>query len=203
MRNYRYGGFRLIENIWTIIGIAVLWIYVIISLILDVSYAFTLCPAFLATICMWQLIRLHMEQFTLQEDAIISYVWKNTRIINLPSELTLIVSCADVHIPLDAPAFFRPVSKVAKRKYSISILQQVQPSYAINMIHNVQVDKYAMSIIRRIFDGHQFIYDFVCNQHMLEQLIRNRTCSLIVPKSLLNEVCIDSMDVDLIVDEEY
>lgn len=203
MRNYRYGGFRLRDNIWTITGITVLWIYVIISRILEVSYAFTLLAAFLATICMWQLIRLHMEQFTLQENAIISYIGKNTRIINLPSELTLIVSCADVHIPLDAPAFFRPVSKVVKGKYSISILQQVQPSYAINMIHNVQVDKNAMSIIRRIFDGYQFIYDFICNQHMLEQLIHNRTCSLIVPKSLMDEVNIDSMDVNLIVDEEY
>lgn len=144
-----------------------------------------------------------MEQFTLQEDAIISYVLENTRIINLPSELTLIVSCADLHIPLDAPVFFRPASQVVKGEYSISISQQVQPSYAINRIHNVHVDKYTTSIIRRIFEGHQFIYDFICNQHMLEQLICNRTCSLIVPKSLLNEVCIDSMDVDLIVDEEY
>lgn len=203
MRNYRYGGFRLLDNIWTITGIAVLWIFSILSFLLDISNALSLYAAFLAMICMWQLIRLHMEQFTLQENSIISYAGKNTRIINLPSELTLIVSCADARIPLDAPAFFRPASRVVNGKYSVSILRQVQPNSALNMIHNLHVDKYTMSIIRRVFEGDQFIYDFVCDQRMLEQLLCNKTCSLIVPKSLMNEVNINSIYVDLIVDEEY
>lgn len=202
MKNYRYGGFKLVDNLRTMIEIVVLLIFSILSVVLDVSYVLSSFAALLAVTCMWQMLRLHIEQFVLQKDSIIVYAGKKTRTINLPTELTLIVSYADVCIPLDAPMFFKHGVHTLNGKYSISIIQKMQLNSALEVLHRIHVKKYTTSVIRHAFEGDQLIYDFVCDQHILNRLIQNRKCLLIVPKTLKNEIDINSCTTEVYIDEE-
>jgi hypothetical protein len=57
-----------------------------------------------------------------------------------------------------------------------------------------------MSTIRNSFDDTRFIYSFACDQSLLNRILENRKCSMIIPQSLLEEISINTSVVDVYID---
>ena len=53
-----------------------------------------------------------------------------------------------------------------------------------------------------VFDECDFIYSFVCNQSLLDALVNNRKCILVIPGSLSDKFYVDSNTVNIHIDQK-
>lgn len=202
MKHNRYGKFRAGDYRGSWIGIAILLIFPIASILLDVSILFIIFPIAYAVVWLWAIFAPNQEQFVLGENSITAFFWKKTETILLPPELTLIVSCVDICPPLASRTAFGNETHILKNKYAISILQKMPLDVALEALHQNYVRKYTTSMIQRAFDEYLFLYSFVCDQSLFDQLIANRKCLVIIPASLSEEITVDPDAVDVYIDTE-
>lgn len=203
MKNYRYGKFRFRDYCISWFAIALLLFFSIASIILDLSPVFIIFPMAYAVAWLWIILAPHCEQFILCKESIIVFYGKKTHTIDLPSELTLVVSYADICPPLAKRTAVGNQTHILKDKYAISILQKTSLNVALEALHRNYVQKYTTSRIQTIFDDYRYIYSCVCSQSLIDALIANRNYVLIIPESLLEVVSIDSSIVNVYIDMGY
>ena len=111
------------------------------------------------------------------------------------------VSHADVCPPLAMHTDMGNKTHILKDKVAVSILQKMPVEVVLDVLHRNYVRKYTTSRIRTVFDDYRYIYSFVCNQSLLDALIANRKCLLILPESLSKgmtfELSADNVVIDL------
>jgi hypothetical protein len=134
------------------------------------------------------------------DNSITVLLGKKTRTIILPSELTLVVSYADICPPLAIRTAIGNQTHILKDKYAISILQKMPLDVAMEALHRNQIHNYTTSIVQSVFDGYLYIYSFVCNQSQIDRLIANQNYLLIIPESLQEKISVDQSIVDLHID---
>ena len=78
MKEYRYGTFRLADNLRPLTAICIFVLFSVMSTVLNLSFFFTLVPALLAFLYAWQIIQLHREQFVLRSDSILVFMGRKT-----------------------------------------------------------------------------------------------------------------------------
>lgn len=200
MKNLRYGKFRFGDYNMSWGAIILLMLFAAASLILDLSFLFFLFPTVFAVVWLWVILVPHREQFVLHGDTIAVYAGKKSRSIALPLELTLVVSYADICPPLAIRTAVGDQTHILKDKYAVSILQDVPLDAALEALHRNYIQRYTTSTIQTVFDDYRFVYSFVCNQSLLDELIANRKCSLIIPESLFERISVDSSIVNVYID---
>ena len=200
MKNRRFGKFRFRDYCISWIAIASLLLFSIASIILELPFLFVIFPTVYAVVWLGVLLVPHREQFVMSSDAITVFLGKKAQTICLPSELTLIVSYADVCPPFAMSMAVGIQTHILKDKFAISILQKMPIEVALEILHRNRVQKYTTSRIRTVFDDYHYIYSFVCTQSLFDELIANRKCLLIIPESLLGVISFDPSLVNVHID---
>lgn len=203
MKNRRLGKFRFRDYFISWISIALLLLFSIASIILELHFLFVIFPSVYAVIWLVALLIPHCEQFTIGNDSIAVFFGKKTQTICLPSELTLVVSYTDVCPPLTIRDALGNQTHILKDQFSVSILQKMPVEVALETLHQNHEQKYTTSRIKTVFDDYRYIYSFVCNQALFDMLIANRKCVLIVPESLSSVISFESGIEDVHIDPGY
>ena len=200
MKNYRYGKFKVRDYSLSWAGIVALLFFTIESIILDLSILFVLFPIVYALVWVWVLLAPHREHFIINNNSILVYKGKKVYTIEIPSEVTIVMSYADICPPLTMRTAIGDPTHILKDRIAVSILKKMPLDIVLATLHRNHVRRYTTSTIQTVFDGHRFIYSFVCDQSLFDKLLANRKCQLIIPESLLDKLLIDSNNIDIHID---
>lgn len=203
MKNRRLGKFRFHDFCISWISIVLLLLFSIASIVLELSLSFVIFPSVCVIIWLAAILVPHCEQFSISGDSITVYFGRQTKTIQLPAELTLIVSYADVCPPLTIRTAVGNQTHILKDKFAVSILQKMPVELALETLHRNHIKKYTTSRIRTVFDDYRYIYSFVCDQFLLDALIADRKCLLIVPESLSKVMSFESSIENVYIDLGY
>ena len=200
MRNRRLGKFRFGDYYSSWVSIVILLLFSIVSFMLELPFLYVIFPSLYAIIWIGVILYPHCEQFSISSDSISVFGGRQTKIIHLPAELTLIVSYADVCPPLTILTAFGNQTHILKDKIAVSILKKMPVEVALETLHQNRIQKYTTSSIRTVFDDHRYIYSFVCDHFLFDALLDSKKCLLIVPESLSKAITfepnIDNMYID-------
>ena len=145
------------------------------------------------------------ERFTITNNSIVTRKGRKTKTIELPDELTLIVSDADILDSFSKRRLGLYKAYTLKGRYAISILRRDFAENVIRYLHKNGAREYSNTSIElsfcSCFHAEEYIYSFVYNRAAFDTLISGRKCQLIIPKSLLKAVAVDSTLADVRVDE--
>lgn len=200
MKYYKYGKFRFCDFWASWVGIVVMLFFSIASIMMDISPIFVIAPLAYAIVLLWSILAPYSEKFIMCSNAITVLDGRKKCKITLPSELTLIVSYADICPPLAVRTAIGNQTHILKDKYAVSILKKMPLDVAIEALHRNQIRWYTNSVVQRVFDNYQYIYGFVCDQSQIDQLIANHDCLLIIPKSLQEKILVDPSVADVHID---
>ncbi len=203
MKHRRLGKFRFCDYCISWITIVLLLLFSIASIVLELPFLLAIFPSMYAIIWIVAILAPQCEQFTISGDSITVFGGRQTKAIQLPAELTLIVSYADICPPFTIRTAVGNQTHILKDKYAVSILQKMPVEVALEGLHRNHIKKYTTSRIRTVFDDYRYIYSFVCNQSLLTDLIDNRKYSLIVPESLSMEISFESGIENMYIDLGY
>ena len=191
IRYRRYGNFRFWDYGVSWIGIGILLLFSAVSLILDLSFAFAIIPIAYVVVWLWCILAPQNEHFSINGDLITVYKGKNAYNIAIPKEIIVVISYADICPPFAVRTAVREQTHILKGKYAVTVLRTMPLDDTINALHRNHLQKYTMSTIQQSFGGNTLVYSFVCNQELLNQLLFNRSCSLVIPSSLAGSVTVD------------
>jgi len=203
MRIRRLGTFRFGDYYTSWIAIVLLLLFSIASVVLELPFLFVIFPLMYVVIWLGAVLVPHCEQFTISSDVISVFWGKKKRTIHLPSELTLVISYIDVCPPLTVHTASGNQTHILKDKFAVSILKQMPVEDVLESLHRNYIHKYTTSSIRTVFDSYNYIYSFACNQSLLDALIANRKCLLILPESLAKLVSFDNSIVNVYIDQGH
>ena len=203
MRSKRLGKFRFSDYYTSWGSIIICLLFSIASIILELSFLFVIFPLVYAIVWLGAILIPHCEQFSISSDSIFVFWGRQTKTIHLPAELTLIVSYADVCPPLAIRTAIKNQTHILKDKFAVSILQKMPVEVALDTLHQNRVRKYTTGNIRTVFDDHRYIYSFVCNQSLLDVLVAQKNCVLIVPESLSKVIAFDLSVENVYIDPEH
>lgn len=144
----------------------------------------------------------HRERFAINEDGIVVYNGNKVKEIFFPSQFIAIISYADICTNLA-----KKISKVnrtynLKKRFSISFVQEISLQEALEKLHGKYTYRYTNCWVEELLKQN-FIYSFVCNQSMLEEILRNKDFTLIIPETLSNMINIKNIKGDIYVDKGF
>ena len=203
MEHRRYGEFRFNDYCASWIGIAALLIFAVVSLALKLHFLLAVFPSLYAIIWIWTVLAPNIEKFSISSEKIIVKKGRKKEEIPIPSKLCLVVSNVDICPPLAIRTPTGNETHILKDKYAVSVLKAMPLEDALMGLHRNNMHKYTTSTIQRNFDDCRYIYCFVCDRVLLDKLIDNRECQLIIPESLLERVPINRGKVNLHIDVGY
>ena len=203
MEHRRYGEFQFNDYCASWVGIATLLIFAVASLVLNMHCMFAVFPSLYAIIWTWTILAPNIEKFSISSEKIIVKKGRKKEEIPIPSKLCLVVSNVDICPPLAIRTPIGNETHILKDKYAVSVLQAMPLEDALMGLHRNNMHKYTTSTIQRSFDDCRYIYYFVCDRVLLDKLIDNRECQLIIPESLLERVPINRGKVNLHIDVGY
>lgn len=201
MKNYRHGKFRFSDYYILFLTVLVCFIFMLASVMMHLPVLYVIIPAAYALVLLWVIIDRHIETFIICNDLITVFKWgRRTHNYVLPTELTIVVSYDDVCSPYVTRTNVRTQKHISRDKYAISILHGISLNVALEVLHQNRIKTYTTSTIRTLFGGHHYIYSFVCNQSLLDMLIADRKCMVIIPEALLEEIRIDPSVAEVYID---
>lgn len=204
MEYQRYGKFRFLDYMHVWCPTILLLAFAIAAILYTPSYLVT-GPCLMVIYLPYTVLEPNRERFTIINNSIVTRKGKKTKTIALPDELTLIVSDADILDSFSKRRLGLYKSYTLKGRYAISILRRDSAENVIRYLHKNGAREYSNTSIELSFCScfrvEEYIYSFVYNQAAFDMLISNRKCQLIIPKSLLKAVDVDSTPVDVRVDE--
>lgn len=144
----------------------------------------------------------YREKFLLNQDAVIVYKKRKIKSINLPSKITVIISYADVCNDLDKRDMSYNSTKLLKGEWAVSLLEDVSVEEVTKRLHRKGAWRYTNCWVEELLKQH-FIYNFVCNQSMLEEVLTNRNFTLIIPETLLPVIDITKLRGEIYIDKGF
>lgn len=200
LKHYRYGKFRFRDYSASWFAIALLLFFSISSIILNLAPIFVVFPIVYAVAWLWVILAAHREQFVIRNDYITIFRGKTTHTIELPTDIALVVSYADICPPMTVRTAVGNKTHILKDKVAVSILQKMPADDILEALHRNHIHRYTVSSIRMVFDDCHYIYSFVCTQSLLNELVANRKCLLILPESLSKAISVNSCFVNVHID---
>ena len=185
MKYHRYGIFKAENYKEAIGGIVCLLFLGVMIIALKESLWYIIMPILLAVSCISIIVKRHTEYFEIIDNQIISY---NTMIkkrkIDIPEHILVIISYADLPMPLTRRSSFGGVIRPLKKQYSIIILYKLSIAQALERLHKHSKGIYTNTLIREIFEDYHYVYDCIYSDEILKDILLNREYELIVPESL-------------------
>ena len=157
----------------------------------------------IAFVMAWSIYMPNRERFILSGDIITIINGGTKRQFTIPHEITLVLSYADAPTPLAKRVDVGNETFWLKDRYAVSIIRDVPLASALKRLHSSSAHRYFNSAIEKWFRPEDFLYSFVCNQSLLDQLISGRECLLIIPESLRDKISVDPRTVNEHIDMGY
>lgn len=204
MEYFRYGKFKFSDYYVSFLVIVALLVFAISSILLNLPFFYVVIPVFYALIRLSFIIMPHLERFSIHNKSIIVSKWgKKSYTIGLPEELTIVISYVDISPPLAGRNGIGNTTHTLNKRYAVSIMHKMSLETVLGELHKSYIKRHTTSTIKMIFDGYRYIYGFVCNQVLFDELIANRKCLIIIPESLLEKVSVDSGAVEMYIEKGY
>lgn len=201
MEYRRYGSFHYGDYLGSWLAIVVLLVFVVGNVILDQSRIAIFFLGLLVIVQLRSIIEPNRECFSLGDDVIIARKGKHIREIVIPQEPTIVISYADICPPLAVRTAIGNETHILRDKYAVSILQKMPLDSALEILHRGHIQKYTTSTIE-IAATHHYIYSFVCDQELLDSVLHDRDCRIIIPKSLIGKVSINNPKASIYIDSD-
>ena len=208
--NYRYGKFSFSDHIIAVIGSVILCGMGIGSLILrflkisNVSYVYGIGVIVVCFVWNMAILIPYAERFRICNDTIITQGLFRTEKVDIPDDISIVISYLDnsTHLARRSAAHVSPQVFILQGKYMVSILKRVPMPTLLEKLHSPLVNPYTNSTVMDSFCS-EFIYSFVWNQMLLDQIIQNRNCSIVIPKSLSGRLAVNTSSAEIIIDDGY
>lgn len=129
----------------------------------------------------------YRESFSVNETNFCIY--KNNTSIekNIPKKMIAVVSYADICTDLAKRVTLLNQTYMIKGEWAVSILEDVEINKVIKQIHGKGAKRYTNCWIEELLKQH-FIYSFVCDQSLLEEVLSDKDYTLIIPETLSNDI---------------
>lgn len=190
--NYRrYGKFNFFDYISAWFAIVFMLVLVAIGYLIDAPYYLLIIPLLFSMIMLWSILSPNRERFLISGEVILKIHGKYKRAIQIPNNPILVLSHADISSSFAKQISHGNQSYLLKGRYTVSILQNMPLETVLDALHQNNAKKYTTTTVELTFREGQFVYSFVCNQELLEQLVANLACRIIIPETLLQYVDID------------
>ncbi len=203
MKYRRYGKFRFRDYISAWFAIVFLFVVVVSCFLTGTQFYLLIWPLLFIMIMAWSVYRPNSERFSISSDTITMIQGRKEQTVSIPSEPTLVVSYADVCPPLDKRISAGSPAYTLKGRYAISILQKLPLETAFERLHKNYTRRYTNNTVEDCFDEPLYIYSFVGNQELFDELLANRNCQIIIPETLLNQISIDLPPINVHIDIGY
>ena len=203
MKYRRYGKFRFRDYTSAWLVIVFLFVLVVVGFLTDTQFYLLIWPLLLLMIMAWSIYKPNSERFLISGDTITIMQGRKKQKVSIPSELTLVVSYADVCPPLAKRMSYGNQTYMLKGRYAISILQKIPLETALVRLHQNYTNKYTTSTVEACFEEYLHVYSFVGNQELLDELVSNKNCQIIIPETLLNQISIDLHQINAYIDTGY
>ena len=197
----RYGQFNPKDYTASFIGIAILFLFAILSCILRLSFLFIIFPVLYAVIWVLSIYIPYRDEFIIDGKVITAISGKNSRKIVVPNDAIFIVSYADTCPPFATRTAIGNQTHILKNKYAVSILRDITKDETLKILHGTNVKKWTTSLIQNVFGEYVCLYSFVCEQNLPYELISNSTSILIIPAELLQNMSINTQNMNVYIDE--
>ena len=202
--NYkRYGKFNFFDYISTWFAIVFMLALAAIGYLVNVSYYLLIIPLLYSMIMLWSIYLSNSERFFISDDTITIIQGRKKQKVSIPSEPILVVSYADVCPPLAMRMSYGNQTYMLKGRYAISILQKMPLETALVRLHQNYTRKYTTSTVKACFDEYLYVYSFVGDQEIVDKLLANRKCQIIIPETLRNQIAIDLHQTNAHIDTGY
>ena len=199
----RYGKFRFFDYTSTWLAIVFLFALLVVSLLTDIQFYLLIFPLVIIIAMAWSIYKPNSERFLISGDTITIMQGRKKQKVSIPFEPTLVVSYADICPSLAKRISYGNQTYMLKGRYAISILQKIPFETALAQLHLNYTRKYTNSTVEERFDESLYVYSFVGNQEMLDKLLANRNCQIIIPETLLNQISIDLHHINVYIDIGY
>lgn len=199
----RYGRFRFYDYISSWFAIVFLFVLVVICFLTDTLVYLFIPPLLVLIFVVWSIYEPNSERFLIFDDTITITKGRKKQNVSIPSSPTIVISYADVCSSFAKRVSYGNQTFMLKGRYAISILQNTPIETTLAQLHSNFTRKYTNTTLEVSFDETQYVYSFVGNQEILDKLIANRNCQIIIPESLFNQISIDIHQVNVYIDNGY
>lgn len=143
----------------------------------------------------------YREKFLFNQDTITVYKKRKIRNINLPLKVIVVISYASMYTEFSRRMAVH-VDYMLKGEWAVSLLKDVSVEEVTKRLHRKGAFLYTNYCVEDVLKQH-FIYSFVCNQSMLEEVLNNRNFTLIIPETLLPMIDIIKLNGEIYIDEGF
>lgn len=196
----RYGKFQMTDYMGSWIGLVVMIIFFIACLLLRLSVAYIIVPVLYFVALIYSIWKPNREYFEIIDDIINIKNGKRIRQIRIPRELSMIVSPVDISPPFTKRNAVGNQTHILKGKYALSILTKMDMDEIVERVHRGYIKRYTTSTIKSAFEEHRYLYSFVCNEVLLNEITRERKVNLLVPKSMLDKISLENQVTEIYID---
>ena len=197
----RYGRVPFLDLLTSWAAIVILLFFAIVGFLLDLPSVLCFFPIIFSICWFFKILIPFLETFSIRGNIISTFFLGKKKTIALPSKPTIIIGYADICPPLSHKTPTGNETHIIRNTYSVSILENVELEFVIEALHRNNVQKYTASMIRTIFWGSTFIYDFFDCGCVINKLLSSRTCYVVIPKSLQDTVNLDSNKHIIFIDQ--
>jgi len=203
MEYRRYGKMSFSDYTISWIAIIIFLFIAVIGLVLESSFSVVIISVICASIRLLAIYLPNQESFTVENGIITAKnkLLKKEKIIEMPSELTLVLSLADICPPFTIRTAVEKQTHILKNKYAVTIMKRMPFEYVIDRLHQNRIREHSMSTIQRVFDEYQILYSCVCEPDVLDCIMQGRDCFIIVPDYLAKEVTVNNTKATVHIDE--
>lgn len=149
MEYRRYGKFRFLDYMHVWCPTILLLAFAIAAILYTPSYLVT-GPCLMVIYLPYTVLEPNRERFTITNNSIVTRKGRKTKTIELPDELTLIVSDADILDSFSKNRLGSYKSNTLKGRYAISILRRDSAENVIRYLHKNGAREYSNTSIEFI-----------------------------------------------------
>lgn len=193
----RLGTFRFADHTSSWLAIIFMFMFSAASFTLQISWFLSILPCIYAIIRAFVILYPYLEKFSIDDDCITAISGKRMQEIQLPEAPLLIISYTDVCPPLTVRTVDGNQTHILNGKISVTILQGLSLPGVLEQLKVCHIRPHTVSTIRNIFDDTHYVYSFVCDQALYDQLVENRPCTVIVPEALAQALCYKESNVNV------
>lgn len=202
MKNKRYGKIKLKNHLSNCFFDLSFLLFGMIGIAVGADL---ICIAIFFSFAIFDVIQIllaYQEKFEVNQGTI--FVYKNRKIetINLPSKVTVVISCADMCTELAKRIELTSEAHMLKDDIAISLLEDISVEKVIKRLHDNGACLYTNCSVE--FELNQnFVYSFLYNQSVLEEVLQNKNYSLIIPEKLLHKIDTKKLKGDIYIDKGF
>lgn len=116
--------------------------------------------------------------------------------------MTVVFSYADICTNFAQRGALVSRTYMLKGKWFVSLLTEVHVEKVINRLHGKGAWRYTNCWVEELLKKH-FIYSFVCNQSMLEEVLCGKNYTLILPETLSKIIDTKKLKGDIYIDKGF